>query len=153
MANKTTEQAEPRGSIGEIAQAFLRLGFVAFGGPAAHIAMMEDEFVRRRKWLTRECFLDLVGAVGLLPGPSSTELAIYLGQIRGGIPGLIAAGAAFILPAAVIVLGLASAYARYCAAPQVAGILFGVKPVVVVLLAQAVWSLARAALKSSILLG
>jgi len=148
MAEKTTEQAEPRGSLGEIARAFLWLGFVAFGGPAAHIAMMEDEFVRRREWLTRERFLDLVGAVGLLPGPSSTELAIYLGQIRGGIPGLIAAGAAFILPAAVLVVGLAWAYVRYGAAPQLAGILFGVKPVVVVLIAQAVWSLARAALKS-----
>ena len=143
-----TDTPQSRGSIGEIARIFLRLGLVAFGGPAAHIAIMEDEFVRRRKWLTRERFLDLLGAVSLLPGPSSTELAIYLGQIRGGVPGLLAAGAAFILPAAIMVAGLAWTYVRYGAAPQVAGILFGVKPVVVVLIAQAVWSLARTALKS-----
>ena len=143
-----TPRESTKGGIGEIAAAFLRLGFVAFGGPAAHIALMEDEFVRRRKWLTRERFLDLVGAVSLLPGPSSTELAIYLGQLRGGILGLIAAGAAFILPSAFLVAGLAWAYLRYGAAPQIAGILFGVKPVVVALIAQAVWSLARAALKS-----
>lgn len=148
MTATATETPHSSGSIGEIARVFLRLGFVAFGGPAAHIAMMEDEFVRRREWLTRERFLDLVGAVSLLPGPSSTELAIYLGQIRGGIPGLIAAGAAFILPAAVMVVGLAWTYVRYGAAPQVAGILFGIKPVVVVLIAQAVWSLARTAIKS-----
>ena len=148
MMEPATDTPQSRGSIGEIARIFLRLGLVAFGGPAAHIAIMEDEFVRRRKWLTRERFLDLLGTVSLLPGPSSTELAIYLGQIRGGVPGLLAAGAAFILPAAIMVAGLAWAYVRYGAAPQVAGILFGVKPVVVVLIAQAVWSLARTALKS-----
>ena len=148
MMEPATDTPQSRGSIGEIARIFLRLGLVAFGGPAAHIALMEDEFVRRRRWLTRERFLDLLGAVSLLPGPSSTELAIYLGQIRGGIPGLLAAGTAFILPAAIMVAGLAWAYVRYGAAPQVAGILFGVKPVVVVLIAQAVWSLARTALKS-----
>jgi chromate transporter len=148
MMEPATETPHSSGRIGEIARIFLRLGLVAFGGPAAHIAMMEDEFVRRRRWLTRERFLDLLGAVSLLPGPSSTELAIYLGQIRGGIPGLLAAGTAFILPAAIMVAGLAWAYVRYGAAPQVAGILFGVKPVVVVLIAQAVWPLARAALKS-----
>src|SRR6516225_2836934 len=105
---------------GEIAREFLRLGFVAFGGPAAHIAMMEDEFVRRREWLNRERFLDMVGAVNLLPGPSSTEMAIYLGQMRGGIAGLIAAGAAFIFPAALMTAGLAWAYVRYGSVPQVA---------------------------------
>lgn len=147
MAEKIIQQPESGAGTGEIARAFLRLGFIAFGGTAAHIAMMEDEFVRRRGWLTRERFLDLVGAVNLLLGPSSTELAIYLGQIRGGVPGLLAAGAAFILPAAAMVAGLAWAYMRYGALPQVAGILFGVKPVVVVLIAQAVWSLARTALK------
>ncbi|HYL82953.1 MAG TPA: chromate efflux transporter [Candidatus Angelobacter sp.] len=138
----------PNSPIGEIARVFLRLGFVAFGGPAAHIALMEEEFVRRRAWVTRERFLDLVGAVSLLPGPSSTELAIYLGQIRGGLWGLIVAGAAFIFPAVAFVLGLAWAYVRFGATPQVAGLLFGVKPVVVVLIAQAVWSLGKTALRT-----
>jgi len=137
-----------RPGLGEIAKVFLRLGFIAFGGPAAHTAMMEDEFVRRREWLTRERFLDMLGAVSLLPGPSSTELAIYLGQMRAGILGLVVAGASFIVPAAVMTAVLAWAYVRYGAVPQVAGVLFGVKPVVVALIAQAVWSLARSALKS-----
>jgi chromate transporter len=135
----------------EIAREFLRLGFVAYGGPAAHIAMMEERFVRRRAWVTRERFVDLVGAVNLLPGPSSTELAIYLGEIRGGMPGLIVAGICFILPAAVLVGALAWAYLRFGAVPQVAGLLFGIKPVVVALIAQAVWNLARTALKSTAL--
>jgi chromate transporter len=139
---------EQRGTLREIAREFLRLGFVAYGGPAAHIAMMEDRFVRQRAWVTRERFVDLVGAVNLLPGPSSTELAIYLGEIRGGVPGLIVAGACFILPAAVLVVGLAWAYLRFGAVPQVAGLLFGIKPVVVALIAQAIWNLARTALKS-----
>ncbi len=142
------EKAEARANLAEIAWQFLRLGFIAFGGPAAHIALMEEEFVRRRAWVTRERFLDLVGAVSLLPGPSSTELAIYLGQIRGGLLGLIVAGAAFILPAAVLVVALAWAYMRFGAVPQVAGLLFGVKPVVVVLIAQAIWALGKTALRT-----
>lgn len=103
--------------------------------------------MRRRAWVTRERFLDLVGAVTLLPGPSSTELAIYLGQIRGGLAGLIVAGTAFILPAAAMVVGLAWAYVRFGATPQVAGLLFGVKPVVV-LIVQAVWILGKTALRT-----
>ena len=118
--------------LAEIAVAFLRLGFVAFGGAAAHIALMEEEFVRRRGWLSREEFVDRVGAVNLLPGPSSTEMAIYLGHLRGGKPGLLIAGAAFILPAAFMMLAMAWAYVRYGALPQIAGLLWGVKPVVVV---------------------
>jgi chromate transporter len=148
MTASASDQRTARPGLGELAKLFLRLGFVAFGGPAAHIAMMEDEFVRRREWLGRERFLDMVGCVSLLPGPSSTELAIYLGQTRGGILGLIVAGAAFILPSAFITAGLAWAYLRYGTVPQVVGVLFGVKPVVVLLIAQAVWSLARSALKS-----
>ena len=136
------------GRLGEIARAFLRLGFVAFGGAAAHIGLMEEEFVRRRKWLSREDFLDRLGAVNLLPGPTSTEMVIYLGELRGGFAGLLTAGACFILPAAFMTLGLAWAYVRYGALPELAGVLWGVKPVVVVLLVQAVWSLAKAALKS-----
>src|SRR5882757_8646020 len=106
--------------LGEIAVAFLRLGFIAFGGAVAHIALMEEEFVRRRGWLTRQEFVDRVGAVNLLPGPSSTEMAIYLGHLRGGIPGLLIAGAAFILPAAFMTLAMAWAYVRYGRLPQIA---------------------------------
>src|SRR5262249_44718239 len=134
--------------LAEIAGAFLRLGFVAFGGAVAHIALMEDEFVRRRAWLSREEFADRVGAVNLLPGPSSTEMVIYLGFLRGGFPGLLIAGSSFILPSALMMCGAAWAYVRYASLPQIAGVLWGVKPVVVVLIAQAVWSLGRTALKS-----
>jgi chromate transporter len=142
------EESAGRGRLGEIARAFLRLGFVAFGGAAAHIGLMEEEFVRRRKWLSREEFLDRLGAVNLLPGPTSTEMAIYLGELRGGFAGLLIAGACFILPAAFMTLGMAWAYVKYGALPELAGVLWGVKPVVVVLLVQAVWSLGKAALKS-----
>jgi len=141
-------EAMKRGRLSEIARAFLRLGFVAFGGAAAHIGLMEEEFVRRRKWLTHEEFVDRLGAVNLLPGPTSTELAIYLGQLRGGFAGLLVAGACFLLPAAFMTVGLAWAYMKYGALPELAGVLWGVKPVVVVLLVQAVWSLAKTALKS-----
>ena len=119
--NETTKRGEGRGTLREIAKEFLRLGFVAYGGPAAHIAMMEERYVRRRGWLTRERFLDLLGAASLLPGPSSTEVAIYLGEIRGGAAGLIVAGACFILPAAVLVTALAWAYMKYGAMPQAGG--------------------------------
>ena len=145
-----SRQLEPlrSGSLAEIAREFLRLGFVAFGGPAAHVAMMEERFVRRLSWLSRERFLDMLGAVNLLPGPSSTELAIYLGETRGGLPGLMVAGACFILPAAILVVALAWAYQAYGSVPQVAGLLVGIKPVVVALIVQAVWNLARTALKN-----
>lgn len=143
----TTKQAS-RSTLLEVAREFLRLGFVAYGGPAAHVAMMEEDFVRRRGWITRERFLDLVGAVSLLPGPSSTELAIYLGEIRAGLAGLIVAGACFILPAALLVMGLAWAYLKFGSVPQVSGLLFGIKPVVVALVAQAVWNLGKTALRS-----
>lgn len=148
MAELTPEHSEKTGRLKEIAVAFLRLGFTGFGGAAAHIAMMEQEFVQRRKWLSREDFVDRVGAVSLLPGPSSTELAIYLGELRGGIAGLLVAGSSFILPSAVMVGALAWAYQRYGSTPQLGAILFGVKPVVVALIVQAVWSLARVAVKS-----
>jgi len=146
--NAASKEARKSARLGEIARAFLRLGFVAFGGAAAHIGLMEEEFVRRRKWLSREEFLDRLGAVNLLPGPTSTEMAIYLGELRGGFPGLLVSGACFILPAALMTLGLGWAYMKYGALPELAGVLWGVKPVVVVLLAQAVWSLAKAALKA-----
>ena len=148
MNDGISENLQGESRLGEIAKAFLRLGFVAFGGAAAHIAMMEQEFVQRRRWLTREEFVDRVGAVSLLPGPSSTELAIYLGQLRGGVAGLLIAGCSFILPSALLVGFLAWVYQRYGSAPQIGALLFGVKPVVVALIAQAVWSLGRVALKS-----
>src|SRR5262245_24394752 len=135
----------------EIARVFLMLGTTAFGGPAAHIALMEAEVVRRRGWLTREEFLDFLGATNLIPGPNSTELAIHIGFSRAGWPGLIVAGASFILPAALIVTAIAWAYVRYGALPAVAGILWGVKPVVIAVVAYALWQLGRSAVKSALL--
>src|SRR5260221_10270449 len=146
MSDAISVRSENR--LGEIALAFLKLGFVAFGGAVAHIAIMEEEFVRRRGWLTKEEFVERVGAVNLLPGPSSAEMAIYVGQVRGGLPGLFVAGAAFILPSALMMCAMAWAYVRYGALPQIAGVLWGVKPVVVALIAQAVWSLGKTVLKS-----
>jgi len=137
------------GGLWEIAKEFLRLGFVAFGGPPVHFAMMEERFVRKKKWLSRERFLDLIGAVNLLPGPSSTELTIYLGEIRGGLAGLLVAGACFILPAAVMVAGLAWVYEKFGKLAQVEGLLFGIKPVVVALIIPALWNLGKTALKDA----
>jgi chromate transporter len=138
-------------SLGEIARLFAKLGTIAFGGPAAHIAMMEDEVVRRRAWLTREQFLDYLGATNLIPGPNSTELAIHIGHARRGWPGLLVAGAAFILPAAVIVTAVAWGYVRYGSLPAAGGLLYGVKPVVMAVVAQALWGLGRSAVKSPVL--
>jgi chromate transporter len=134
--------------VRELALAFLRLGTTAFGGPAAHIAMMEDEFVRRRAWLTREQFLDLVGAAGLIPGPSSTEVAIYIGYRRAGWRGLLVAGLCFILPAALMVTAIAWAYVRYGRLPAVGGTLYGVKAVIIAIVAQALVAFGRTAIKS-----
>src|SRR3954463_7092425 len=133
----------------ELALVFLKLGTIAFGGPAAHIAMMDDEVVRRRRWLTREDFLDYLGATNLIPGPNSTELAIHVGHARAGWRGLIVAGACFILPAAFIVAALAWVYVRFGSLPQVAGVLYGVKPVVIAVVLQALWGLGRTAVKST----
>ena len=138
-------------SLSSLALLFLRLGTTAFGGPAAHIAMMEDEVVRRRKWMTRDEFLDLLGAANLIPGPNSTELAIHIGHRQAGWPGLLVAGSSFILPAMLIVMGFAWAYVRYGSLPQVAGILYGVKPVIIAIVLQALWSLAHTAIKSKFL--
>jgi chromate transporter len=135
-------------SLKEVALVFLKLGTVAFGGPAAHIAMMEDEFVTRRQWLTREQFLDRLGAANLIPGPSSTEMAIFIGYEKRGWPGLLVAGCAFILPAAIMVAAIASAYVRYGTLPQVTGVLYALKPVVIAVVIQAFWKLARTAMKS-----
>jgi len=137
-----------RTTLTELAALFLRLGATSFGGPAAHIAMMEDEVVRRRGWLTRADFLDLLGATNLIPGPNSTELAIHIGHRRAGWPGLLVAGACFIVPAMLIVLALAWAYVRFGRLPEAAGLLYGVKPVVIAIVLQALLGLARAAVKS-----
>ncbi|HEX6989830.1 MAG TPA: chromate transporter, partial [Bacillota bacterium] len=137
---------DPARRLRELAVVFLRLGVLAFGGPAAHIAMMDDEVVERRRWLSREGFLDLLGAANLIPGPNSTELAIHIGYQRAGWPGLLVAGSCFILPAAAIVGGLAWAYDRYQALPAVAALFHGVVPVIVAVVLQALGRLGRAAL-------
>jgi chromate transporter len=137
-----------RTPLSDVARVFLRLGVVSFGGPAAHVALMEEEIVRRRRWLTHESFLDLLGAANLIPGPNSTELAIHVGYARAGWPGLLVAGTCFIVPAAVIVAALAWGYVRYGSLPAIAGILAGVKPVVIAIVAQAIWNLGRGVLKS-----
>jgi chromate transporter len=134
-------------TLRELAAFFLRLGTTAFGGPAAHIAMMEDEVVRRRGWLTREEFLDRLSAANLIPGPSSTELAIHIGLQRAGVAGLVVAGVCFILPASLMVGIIAWAYVTYGSLPALAGVLRGVKPVVVAVVLQALVGFGRTALK------
>ncbi len=134
-----------RAPLAELAILFLRLGVTAFGGPAAHIAMMRDEVVDRRKWLTDAEFLDLLAATNLIPGPNSTEMAIHLGYRRGGIAGLALAGICFILPAALIVLPIAWAYARYGETPQAAWLAYGIAPVIIAIVVQALIKLGRAA--------
>ena len=140
----------PATPLSEIAGLFLRLGVTAFGGPAAHIAMMKEEVVSRRRWLTEEEFLDYLGATNLIPGPNSTELAIHIGHIRAGWRGLIVAGACFILPAALIVGLLADLYVRYSMVPDVGRMLYGIKPVVIAIVATAVWSLGATLFKSAV---
>jgi len=137
--------------VRELAWLFLRLGTTAFGGPAAHIAMMEDEVIRRRRWMSREKFLDLLGATNLIPGPNSTEMAIHIGYQRGGWPGLLVAGACFIVPAFALVTAIAWMYVRFGSLPQVEGLLYGVKPVIIVVVLQALWVLGRAAVKTRFL--
>lgn len=122
-----------------------------FGGPAAHIAVMQDEVVTRRRWLTRGEFLDLLGATNLIPGPNSTELAIHVGHARRGVPGLAVAGASFILPAMCIVTACAWAYVRYGTLPATGGLLYGIKPVVIAIVVQALWALGRTAIKTRFL--
>jgi chromate transporter len=124
----------------------LKLGTIAFGGPAVHVAMLREETVRRRRWLQDTEFLDLFGAVSVLPGPSSTQLAIVLARRRAGWAGLLVGGACFIASAMAIVLALAWAYVRYGSTPTGAGVLYGVGPVVIAVVAVAVWELARGAL-------
>jgi chromate transporter len=137
------------GPLGEVAGLFLKLGLIAFGGPAAHIALMREELVRRRKWVSDERFLDLVGMANLIPGPTSTEVSIYLGYVRAGWPGLIVAGVCFIVPAMLLVLTLAALYKRYGGTPSAAAALYGIIPVIIAIVAQALWALGRTAVKSA----
>jgi chromate transporter len=135
----------------DIAGVFLKLGTIAFGGPAAHIAMMEEEIVVRRKWLSRQEFLDYLGATNLIPGPNSTELAIHIGHVCGGPIGLLIAGACFILPAALIVMAIAYLYVRFGQLPIAASVLYALKPVVMAIVVQALVRLSRTAIKSRLL--
>jgi chromate transporter len=142
------DPARPRSSLLELALVFLKLGAIGFGGPAAHIALMETELVGRRRWLTRDQFLDLVGAVNLIPGPNSTEVAIHAGRVRAGLPGLIVSGTAFILPAFAVVTAIAWIYQRVGALPQTAALLYGVKPVILAIVVHALIGLAHTAVKN-----
>ncbi len=139
--------------IGQLLALFLKLGVTAFGGPAAHIAMMEDEVVTRRQWLTRERFLDLLGATNLIPGPNSTEMAIHIGFVRAGVIGLVVAGISFILPAALLTLGCAWVYDRFQTVPQAEALLYGIKPAVIAVILSAVWRLGKTAAKGPFLIG
>jgi len=156
MGGVISSPAEPAGDgqqtpLRELAALFLRLGATAFGGPAAHIAMMRDEVVGRRRWLTDARFLDLLGATNLIPGPNSTEMAIHIGWLRRRWAGLVVAGVSFILPAMLITGALGWAYVRFGKRPEVSWLLWGVKPIVVAVVLQALWSLAPAAARSSLL--
>lgn len=131
----------------QVATLFLKLGVTGFGGPAAHIAMMHHETVKQRKWLDDQEFLDLVGATNLIPGPNSTEMAIHIGFLRAGWPGLIIGGICFIVPAMLIVLVLASVYVHFGATPQAEWLLYGIKPVVISIIVQALWNLGQKAVK------
>jgi len=149
FAMRPPASSRDRSSVGEIARVFLKLGATAFGGPAAHVAMMHQELVVRRGWLTSQAFLDLVGATNLIPGPNSTEMAIHLGYRRGGWPGLLVAGLSFIVPAALMVWALAAAYVRVGMLPDVRAVFHGVAPVIVVVVAIALWTLATKSIRSS----
>jgi chromate transporter len=151
-AGTATAARDASGStLKQIALSFLRLGTTAFGGPAAHIAMMEEEFVRRRGWVSHADFLDMLGASNLVPGPSSTEMAIHIGHQRAGWRGLVVAGGCFILPAMLIVMACAWAYATFGSLPQVQSVLYGVKPVIIAVVLQALCGLGRTAIKNGFL--
>jgi chromate transporter len=147
VVHATGSQDRSETSLGELARLFLKLGTIAFGGPAAHIAMMEEEVVRRRRWLDHERFLDLLGATNLIPGPNSTEMAIHIGLVRAGWRGLVVAGSCFILPAMLIVWLLASLYVRYGSLPEATFLLSGIKPVIIAIVVQALWGLGKSAIK------
>jgi chromate transporter len=136
------------GSVAEVARLALRLGITAFGGPAVHIAMLRDEVVTRRRWMTDEAFLDLLGATNLIPGPNSTEMVMHAGYVRAGWPGFAAGGALFILPATMIVLAFAWAYVRWGQTPAAEWLLYGIKPVIIAVVLEAILGLFRTAAKT-----
>jgi chromate transporter len=150
MTAPDLNQGEPRQptSLGDLALLFLKLGATAFGGPAAHIAMMREEVVRRRHWLTEEHFLDLLGAMNLIPGPNSTEMAIHIGWGRRRWSGLVVAGVSFILPAMLITGALGWAYVRFGKLPETSWLLWGIKPVILAVVLQALWNLAPTAART-----
>ncbi len=146
------ESSEIRGvTLGEIALVFMKLGTIAFGGPAVHLAMMEEEFVRRRKWITQAEFLDRMAAANLIPGPNSTEVAIFIGHLKRGWRGLFVAGASFIIPAVLIVSAIAWAYVRFGSLPRAQGMLYGIKPVIVAIIIQALGKLSRSGVRTPLL--
>jgi chromate transporter len=153
FAGKVAVVSTEPGALREVAALFFKLGVIGFGGPAAHIALMREEVVRRRRWITDERFLDLLGMTNLIPGPNSTEMAIHLGYLRAGWPGLLVGGACFIVPAVVSVLAFAWAYVRYGARAEVGWLLYGIKPVIIAVVVQAVWSLVRTAVKGPLAAG
>lgn len=144
---RNLSKTEKKKRLMEIAKVFLRLGIIAFGGPAAHIAMMDEEIVQKRKWIDRSKFMDLIGATNLIPGPNSTEMAIHLGYERGGVAGLFIAGVCFIFPAMFIVLAIAVGYVRYGALPKIEGILYGIKPVIIAIVFQALMRLGKSVIQ------
>ena len=135
------------GALSEVARLFFKLGLIAFGGPAAHTAMMREEVVRRRKWTTDDEFMDLVGATAVIPGPNSTELAIHLSNKRAGLKGLLVGGALFIIPAALSVLGIAWGYERWGTTPELGWVLYGIKPIAIGIVAFALLGLLKSAIK------
>jgi chromate transporter len=141
----------PSQRVLEVIGLFLKLGFTAFGGPAAHVGLMHEEVVRRRRWITDQHFLDLLGATNLIPGPNSTEMAIHIGFTRAGWAGLLAGGFCFVLPASLMVLGLAWLYVHYGSMPQVEWLLYGIKPVMIAIIGQALWNLGKKAVRSTAL--
>ena len=137
-----------KNSVSELAKLFSKLGLIAFGGPAAHIAMMQDEVVNKRKWMSEQHFLDLIGATNLIPGPNSTEMAIHIGRERAGRKGLIVAGLCFIFPAVVITGFFAWLYKRYGQLPQIQAFIYGIKPAIIAIILAAVYPLAKKSLKT-----
>lgn len=151
MSHGRTPENTRNGSLAEIAKVFFKLGCIAFGGPAVHIAMMEEEVVRKRKWISAGHFLDLVGATNLIPGPNSTEMTMHCGHERAGRKGLVVAGMCFILPAVIITGVLAWAYQRYGSLPEVQPFLYGIKPAIIAVIVALMISLGKKALKSTLL--
>ncbi len=143
---------EHRGRLGELALTFLRLGITSFGGPSAHIAMMNIEFVQKKQWLTQEEFLDLLGATNLIPGPNSTEMAIHIGKERAGWRGLMVAGLCFIVPSVVLTAIIAVFYSKYGQLPAFQSFIFGIKPAIIGIILASIYPLAQKSVKNSVLL-